>query len=258
MNSSSFLVESLEFSMYSVVFKLLIQFQYHTWSVHILCFLLFQAWPSGGPGPCLVWCLQAAVDSGNPLQYSCQRIPWTGGAWQATVHRVAKSQTGLKWLSTALKCWWIGLWLHPVSCLAWSIPELELQALGWSQVLVIMTQTRWQPPGEFRQMNTPRYVLHWCLCPQGEPEDLLRPAGRSASGFCEITAFALDPSVHEILCEPCGMSISPNSVVFLQSNPLDLHSQLLWVLPFPELDTWPPLGGLMWVSRVFTPVRELV
>ena len=28
---------------------------------------------------------------GNPLQYSCLENPMDGGAWQATVHRVAKS-----------------------------------------------------------------------------------------------------------------------------------------------------------------------
>ena len=36
---------------------------------------------------------------GNPLQYSCLENPIDRGAWQATVHRVAKSQTGLKQLS---------------------------------------------------------------------------------------------------------------------------------------------------------------
>ena len=35
---------------------------------------------------------------GNPLQYSCLENPMDRGAWQATVHGVAKSQTGLKWL----------------------------------------------------------------------------------------------------------------------------------------------------------------
>ena len=30
---------------------------------------------------------------GNALQYSCLRILWTKGAWKATVHGVAKSQT---------------------------------------------------------------------------------------------------------------------------------------------------------------------
>ena len=30
---------------------------------------------------------------GNPLQYSCLENPMDRGAWQITVHRVAKSQT---------------------------------------------------------------------------------------------------------------------------------------------------------------------
>ena len=33
--------------------------------------------------------------NGNPLQYSCLEIPMDKGAWRATVHGVAKSQTGL-------------------------------------------------------------------------------------------------------------------------------------------------------------------
>ena len=31
--------------------------------------------------------------NGNPLQYSCLENPMDGGAWQATVRGVAKSQT---------------------------------------------------------------------------------------------------------------------------------------------------------------------
>ena len=34
--------------------------------------------------------------NGNPFQYSCLENPMDRGAWQATVHGVAKSQT---WLS---------------------------------------------------------------------------------------------------------------------------------------------------------------
>ena len=37
---------------------------------------------------------------GNPLQCSSLENPTYRGAWRATVHRVAKSQTWLKWLST--------------------------------------------------------------------------------------------------------------------------------------------------------------
>ena len=38
--------------------------------------------------------------NGNPFQYSCLENPMDRGAWQATVHGVAKSQTQLKQLST--------------------------------------------------------------------------------------------------------------------------------------------------------------
>ena len=37
--------------------------------------------------------------NGNPLQYSCLENPMNRGAWQATVQRIAKSQTQLKQLS---------------------------------------------------------------------------------------------------------------------------------------------------------------
>ena len=46
--------------------------------------------------------------NGNPLHYSCLENPMDRGAWQATVHRVAKSRTrlsdftSLQWLSNAL------------------------------------------------------------------------------------------------------------------------------------------------------------
>ena len=35
-------------------------------------------------------------ENGNPLQYSCWENLIDRGAWQATVHRIAKSQTGLQ------------------------------------------------------------------------------------------------------------------------------------------------------------------
>ena len=56
-------------------------------------------WPSG----CLLWrnvylCLLPIFHgegNGTPLQYSCLENPMDGGAWWATVHGVAKSQTRL-------------------------------------------------------------------------------------------------------------------------------------------------------------------
>ena len=47
--------------------------------------------------------------NGNPLQYSCLENPMEGGAWQATIHGVAKSQTQLSDLT------FYGV---PVSCLS--------------------------------------------------------------------------------------------------------------------------------------------
>ena len=40
---------------------------------------------------------------GNSLQYSCLENPMDRGAWWATAHRVAKSQTRLKQLSMGTK-----------------------------------------------------------------------------------------------------------------------------------------------------------
>ena len=54
----------------------------------------------------------------NPLQYCCLENPMSGGAWGATVHRVAKSQTwlndftlGVCKLQRALTCLW-SLWKY--------------------------------------------------------------------------------------------------------------------------------------------------
>ena len=38
----------------------------------------------------------AGEGNGYPLQYSCLENPMDRGAWQATVHGIAKSQTRLK------------------------------------------------------------------------------------------------------------------------------------------------------------------
>ena len=36
----------------------------------------------------------------NPLQYSCLENPMDGGAWQATVHVIAKSRTRLSYFTS--------------------------------------------------------------------------------------------------------------------------------------------------------------
>ena len=50
---------------------------------------------------------------GNPLQYSSLENPMERGVWWAMVHRVAKSQNGLKRLSTHASCMILKPLWHP-------------------------------------------------------------------------------------------------------------------------------------------------
>ena len=48
---------------------------------------------------------------GSPLQYFCLENPMDRGAWWATVHRVTKSQSQLKWLDTHARMYsWLLSW----------------------------------------------------------------------------------------------------------------------------------------------------
>ena len=66
--------------------------------------------------------------NGTPLHYSCLENPMDGGAWWATVHGVAKSQTG-----TQLSDFTFTFHFHALekemathsSVLAWRIPGLR-------------------------------------------------------------------------------------------------------------------------------------
>ena len=53
---------------------------------------------------------------GIPLQYSCLEKPMDRGAWQATVHRIEKSQIQLKQFSTEGQHPTITLTTIPVGC----------------------------------------------------------------------------------------------------------------------------------------------
>ena len=72
--------------------------------------------------------------NGNPLQYSCLENPMDREAWQATVHRVAKSWIWLKRLSTKLN--------------------------GYSMVFLI----RHSGKGSHRESKTWEGARHWEYC----------------------------------------------------------------------------------------------
>ena len=72
---------------------------------------------------------------GTPLQYSCLANPVDGGAWWATVHGVAKSQTGLSDFTFTFHFHALEKAMAPhSSTLAWKIPWMEepgrLQSMG--------------------------------------------------------------------------------------------------------------------------------
>ena len=53
------------------------------------------AWNVGDPGSIPGLGRSLGEGNGNPLRYSCLENPMEGGAWEATVHGVTKSQTRL-------------------------------------------------------------------------------------------------------------------------------------------------------------------
>ena len=53
------------------------------------------SWKAGDPGSIPGLGRSPGEGSGDPLQYSCLENPMNRGAWWATVHGVAKSQTRL-------------------------------------------------------------------------------------------------------------------------------------------------------------------
>ena len=96
----------------------------------------------------------------------------------------------------------------------------------------------------------------WPTATLASPGNFPRPAWRSGPGSYQITAFALGPNVHEILCA------SFKSKVCIYPSPLGLpnlrlavlQSQMLQWLVFPVHDPWAgkPDVGL----RTLTPVGE--
>ena len=70
--------------------------------------------------------IEAGEGNGTPLQYSCLENPMDGGAWQAAVHGVTKSQTRLSDFTFTLHFHALGedMATHS-SVLAWRIPGTE-------------------------------------------------------------------------------------------------------------------------------------
>ena len=91
----------------------------------------------GGTGSILGLRRSSRGEPGNPLLYSCLEDPMDREAWQATVYRVAKSQTCLKQLNTHTCP--LSWWCHPTisssvasfSCCPQSFPASESFTMSW-------------------------------------------------------------------------------------------------------------------------------
>ena len=71
--------------------------------------------------------------NGNPLQYSCLENPVGRGAWWATVHRVAQSQTQLKRLSSSSSSKQVGP--ESFGTAEATISKVKRQPLEWEKII---------------------------------------------------------------------------------------------------------------------------
>ena len=82
---------------------------------------------------------------GNPLQYFYLEDPTDRGAWKATVHRVAKSQTRLKWLSTRAKVFILGFWIYDLRNLVRQLFPTVTGNLKWFVIIETKDNSKWIP-----------------------------------------------------------------------------------------------------------------
>ena len=105
---------------------------------------------------------------GNPLQYSCLENPMDRGAWRATVHRVTKSRTRLKQLTTCAlyakphvrrQGGFKRLVLEKLMLLLFNHIQIPWRKLIWSVLLSISDHRPCRYPHQSNEL-----VQDWVLC----------------------------------------------------------------------------------------------
>ena len=98
--------------------------------------------------------------NGNPLQYSCLENPTGGGAWWATVHGVAKSQTRLSDFTSLYGLpWWFSGKESNCQCRSREDP-LEKEMATHSSILAL--RIPWlDEPGGLQFMRSQRVRYEW-------------------------------------------------------------------------------------------------
>ena len=132
---------------------------------------------------------------GNPLQYSWLENPMDRGAWQAVIHRVAKSRTQLKWLGTRGRP---GLKVQSIQSLFSCLQYLVWYCRPWHTASQTKVDHTARPPGSGkRDRQWSSRVLEFklkahCLCPAVSSTRVLRLGSSLVGVLCRGPAPA-DP-----------------------------------------------------------------
>ena len=128
-----------------------------------------------------------AEGNGDLFQYSCSENPMDRGAWWAIVHRVTKSQTWLKWLSTH-ESKLVQSRVHPW----WQTPETWGQRFCLFSLLYndTMQKHQWRPWGW-----APTMWVHWL-------GRLLAFLGHYLSDFNGVRLSQVFFNLHRFWCFP--------------------------------------------------------
>ena len=98
--------------------------------------------------------------NGNPLQYTCLENPMDGGAWQSTIHGVAKSQTRLHYYTTwdPMDCSTPGFPVHH------HLPELAQTHFHWVGDAIQPSYSLLSPSRPAFNLSQHQAVFQWVSC----------------------------------------------------------------------------------------------
>ena len=147
--------------------------------------------------------------NGNPLQYSCLENPMERGAWQTTVHGLAKSQTRLSgYHSYSLKAFpWISS--RKTSRLSHESSRLfsSIRVFSSDSTLCIMWPKYWSfsfsisPPNEYSELISFRIDWFDLLELQGAFESLLQTTVKKHQFFSTQSSLWFSSHIHKRLPE---------------------------------------------------------